>query len=188
MHTATSVLWGALYDRMRALRRRPGRLDACTDALLLAAVAAGLDRVVRPTGLTPGADKRPSSASLWTVYGGFAAGLALGGLMALRHNTQREDDNDDDDDDRFDAPAARPSARFEPYPDEADDADDRRPRVVDHLHRWAQHLLTRPTHNDSLAALEARASQLNERLSRHLAQVADRVEDAASSPAFGRRA
>lgn len=86
-HTATSVLWGALYDRLRSLRRRPGGLDACTDALLLTAVAAGIDEVVRPRRLTPGADRAAEASSKWMLYGGFAAGLAVGGLLALRQTS-----------------------------------------------------------------------------------------------------
>lgn len=89
MHTATSVLWGALYDRLRHMRRRPGRLDACTDALLLTAVAAGLDRVIAPKRLTPAVDRPRHTGSLLMTYGGFAAGLALGGLMALRHQRRQ---------------------------------------------------------------------------------------------------
>lgn len=87
LHTATTVLWGALYDQLRARRKRPGPVDACTDALLLTAVAYGIDRVIAPRRFTPGADKRsdgPRKASLMAIYGGFAFGLATGGLMALR--------------------------------------------------------------------------------------------------------
>lgn len=96
LHTATSVLWGALYDRLRHMRRRPGRLDACTDALLLTAVAAGVDRVIAPRKLTPGADRAPNTGSLLMVYGGFAAGLALGGLLALRHHQDTDRDDHED--------------------------------------------------------------------------------------------
>jgi len=108
LHTATGLVWGALYDRVRALRPRPTRANAIGDALLLTAVAVGIDRVVTPSVLTPGADKRataagtrpPSKASLLMIYGGFAAGLALGGLHALRRDPRTEGfDVDDDDDD-----------------------------------------------------------------------------------------
>lgn len=103
LHTATAVVWGALYDRVRALRRRPTRANACGDALLLTAVAVGLDRVVSPSLLTPAADHRataagtrpPSALSLLMIYGGFAAGLALGGLVALRGHHDDADDADD---------------------------------------------------------------------------------------------
>ncbi|WP_143074067.1 hypothetical protein [Roseateles sp. YR242] len=86
-HVATTVLWGALYDRLRGLRRRPGRVDACTDALLLTAVAAGIDEVVRPRRFTPGADRAAEASSKWLLYGGFATGLAVGGLLALRKSS-----------------------------------------------------------------------------------------------------
>lgn len=108
LHTATAIVWGTLYDRLRSMRRRPTPANACTDALLLTAVAVGLDRVVSPALLTPGADKRatdagtrpPSITSLTMVYGGFAAGLALGGLVALRR--RRADEYEDADDDEGD--------------------------------------------------------------------------------------
>ncbi|WP_416762933.1 hypothetical protein ACNI65_10635 [Roseateles sp. So40a] len=103
LHAATGLIWGALYDRMRALRRHPTRGNAVTDALLLTAVAVGVDRVVAPSVLTPGADKRataagtrpPSVTSLLLIYGAFAAGLALGGLHALPRG-DRDGDGDGD--------------------------------------------------------------------------------------------
>jgi len=99
LHAATGIVWGALYDRLRVLRRRPTRGNAVSDALLLTAVAVGVDRVVTPSVLTPGADKRatasgtrpPSVGSLMLVYGAFAAGLALGGLHALRREALEGD-------------------------------------------------------------------------------------------------
>ncbi|MBO9687821.1 MAG: hypothetical protein J7598_14545 [Mitsuaria chitosanitabida] len=104
LHTATAVLWGALYDRVRALRRHRTRANACGDALLLTAVAVGLDRVVSPSLLTPAADHRataagtrpPSTLSLLMIYGGFAAGLALGGVAALRRDADHDDRDDRD--------------------------------------------------------------------------------------------
>lgn len=86
LHAAHSIFWGALYDRVRCLRRRQTRLNACTDALMLTAVAAGIDEVLRPRRLTPSADRAAEAGSKWLLWGGFAAGLAFGGLMALRHD------------------------------------------------------------------------------------------------------
>ncbi|OWQ48044.1 hypothetical protein CDL60_05500 [Roseateles noduli] len=110
LHAATGIVWGALYDRLRAMRRRPTRGNAVTDALLLTAVAVGVDRVVTPSVLTPGADKRatasgtrpPSVTSLLLVYGAFAAGLALGGMHALKGHPIDADEGDDDDEDADD--------------------------------------------------------------------------------------
>ena len=107
LHAATAMVWGALYDRLRALRPRPTRGNAVTDALLLTAVAVGIDRVVTPSVLTPGADKRatasgtrrPSVASLLLVYGAFAAGLALGGMHALKRPPDDIDEDEEDDED-----------------------------------------------------------------------------------------
>ena len=71
------------------------------------AVAVGIDRVVTPSVLTPGADKRatasgtrrPSVASLLLVYGAFAAGLALGGMHALKRPPDDIDEDEEDDED-----------------------------------------------------------------------------------------
>lgn len=84
LHAVHSIFWGALYDRVRCLRRRKTRFNACTDALMLTAVAAGIDEVLRPRRLTPSADRAAEAGSKWLLWGGFAAGLAFGGLMALR--------------------------------------------------------------------------------------------------------
>ncbi|ANH67551.1 hypothetical protein ABE85_08185 [Mitsuaria sp. 7] len=105
LHAATGLVWGALYDRLRATRRRPTRGNAVSDALLLTAIAVGVDRVVTPSVLTPGADKRatasgtrrPSVNSLLLVYGAFAAGLALGGMHALKRHPSSVDEDDEDD-------------------------------------------------------------------------------------------
>jgi len=107
LHAATGMVWGALYDRLRAMRRQPTRGNAITDALLLTVVAVGVDRVVTPSVLTPGADKRatasgtrpPSVTSLLLVYGAFAAGLALGGMHALKQHPDRVNDDEADDHD-----------------------------------------------------------------------------------------
>lgn len=119
LHTATGLVWGALYDRVRALRSRPTPTNAVTDALLLTVVAVGVDKLVTPGVLTPGADKRataagtrpPSMTSLMLVYGGFAAGLAVGGVLALRRANARHEaeaaDYDDDFGDDFDADPVR---------------------------------------------------------------------------------
>ncbi|UXH80548.1 hypothetical protein [Roseateles amylovorans] len=186
MHTATSVMWGALYDRMRALRRRPGRLDACTDALLLAAVAAGIDRVVGPRRLTPGADKPASSPRPWTLYGGFAAGLAVGGLLALRHSRPACDDDDDEARDQWvdDAPRRVGTDR--------DANDDRYGEFGDALDAVGQHLgAPRPVgawaSDSGLATLKARASALHDRLL-HLQRDAAQDEAGPTPRRFGGRA
>jgi hypothetical protein len=110
LHAATGLVWGALYDRLRAMRRRPTRGNAVSDALLLTAIAVGVDRVVTPSVLTPGADKRatasgtrrPSVPSLLLVYGAFAAGLALGGMHALKRHPASFDADEGEDEDQDD--------------------------------------------------------------------------------------
>jgi hypothetical protein len=84
LHTASSLLWGSLYAWLRHRRLRPGALDAVTDAAAVSAVAAWVDFKLMPPRLTPGFEHRLSGRSLAWVYVALAAGLALGGLKALR--------------------------------------------------------------------------------------------------------
>jgi hypothetical protein len=84
VHFAAALLWCGLYERLRA---RPGAATpahAVGDAVAVAAVAAVVDLACVPDRLTPGFEKRLSARSLVLVYAGFAAGLSLGGLAALR--------------------------------------------------------------------------------------------------------
>ena len=84
IHTASSLLWSSLYGWLRAGREHPGPVDAVTDAVAVAAVAATVDLAVVPDRLTPGFEHRISRGSLLATYGAFAAGLAVAGLLALR--------------------------------------------------------------------------------------------------------
>ncbi|MBK1688019.1 hypothetical protein [Rubrivivax gelatinosus] len=84
IHVASSMLWAAVYDLIRARRRRPTPLNAMADAAAVTAMAAVVDLQLVPRRLTPGFEHRLSRPSLSLVYGSFAVGLALGGLVALR--------------------------------------------------------------------------------------------------------
>ncbi|BAL95608.1 hypothetical protein [Rubrivivax gelatinosus] len=84
IHIASSMLWAGVYDLIRARRRRPTPLNAMADAAAVTAVAALVDLQLVPRRLTPGFEHRLSRPSLSLVYGSFAVGLALGGLVALR--------------------------------------------------------------------------------------------------------
>ena len=83
-HYLASLFWAGLYRSLRGQRARPDAANALTDAAAIAALAAVVDLKVVPQRLTPGFEHRLSKTSLVLVYGGFAAGLALGGLLALR--------------------------------------------------------------------------------------------------------
>jgi hypothetical protein len=84
VHYASSLLWSTVYGWVRARRRRPTPLNAVVDAAAVTAVAAAVDLAVVPERFTPGFEHRLSRSSLSLVYASFAAGLALGGLLALR--------------------------------------------------------------------------------------------------------
>lgn len=83
-HQGSAIFWGALYDVLRRLRRRPTPATVLMDAVAVSGIAACVDLVVVPERLTPGFERRLSPRGLAWVYAGFAAGLALGGLAALR--------------------------------------------------------------------------------------------------------
>ena len=84
IHVASSLLWAALYDFVRTRRRRPTPLNAIADAAAVTALAATVDLKLVPRRLTPGFERETSRPSLALVYGGFALGLAIGGVLALR--------------------------------------------------------------------------------------------------------
>jgi hypothetical protein len=81
IHTASAMLWAALYETLQARRERRTVSGALVDAAGVAALAAVVDLKVVPERLTPGFQHRLSRESLWMVYGSFALGLALGGLQ-----------------------------------------------------------------------------------------------------------
>ena len=84
VHGASSYFWAVLYRALRTLRRRPGAVDAVTDAVAVSALAAVIDLRVVPERLTPGFERRLKPGSVALVYIAFAAGLALGGLARRR--------------------------------------------------------------------------------------------------------
>lgn len=84
LHLASALMWSALYSWVRGRRLHPTARDAVTDAAALTALAAIVDLKMVPERLTPGFEHRLRRPSLALVYGGFAAGLALGGLLQLR--------------------------------------------------------------------------------------------------------
>jgi hypothetical protein len=68
--------------RARRWQLTPG--NAVADACAISAVAAVVDLKLVPKRLTPGFEARLSNRSLALVYAGFATGLALGGMLALK--------------------------------------------------------------------------------------------------------
>jgi hypothetical protein len=84
IHHASSLFWGVFYEALQARRRRVTPALALADAAAVTAVAALVDLRLVPERLTPGFERRLSARSLSGVYLGFAAGLALGGLLVRR--------------------------------------------------------------------------------------------------------
>jgi hypothetical protein len=84
LHYASSLLWSTVYGWLRAHRFRPTPVNAVVDAAAVTVAAAVVDLAVVPERVTPGFEHRLSRPSLTLVYAGFAAGLAIGGVLALR--------------------------------------------------------------------------------------------------------
>jgi hypothetical protein len=84
VHLASASLWGAVYAWLRRQRQAPTVTNAVTDAAAVTAVAALVDLKLVPPRLTPGFEHRLSKRSLWWVYGTFAVGLAIGGVLTAR--------------------------------------------------------------------------------------------------------
>lgn len=84
LHYGSSLLWAGLYGWLRTMRRDPTPTNALCDAAAVTAMAAVVDLELVPDRLSPGFQERLSGQGLTWVYLGFGAGLALGGLLALR--------------------------------------------------------------------------------------------------------
>jgi hypothetical protein len=92
VHQASAFFWSTVFGFLRRRRHRPTATNAVSDAAAVTAAAAWVDLRGMPHRLTPGFQERLSTRSLGWVYGGFAVGLAIAGLMALKGpETQRRD-------------------------------------------------------------------------------------------------
>jgi len=82
IHHSASMLWAALYERLR--RAMPGgpRQAALAAAATAAATAYVVDFKLTPERFTPGYEKRLSKRGLYAVYAAFALGLAVPALVA----------------------------------------------------------------------------------------------------------
>lgn len=84
VHAAAGMLWAWLFDELRSRRRHPSAANALVDAAAVTALASWVDLKLVPERLSPGFERRLRPSSTAMVYVGFAAGLALAGLMANR--------------------------------------------------------------------------------------------------------
>jgi hypothetical protein len=85
IHQANAWLWAGLYEALRIARRRHTPLNAVVDAAAVTAVAAAVDLKLRPQRLAPGFERRLTPQRTFWVYATLGAGLALGGLLGMRH-------------------------------------------------------------------------------------------------------
>jgi hypothetical protein len=84
VHVAASMLWAGLFEWWRGRNRLPTVTSTIVDAAAVTAIAAVIDLKLTPKRFTPGFERRISPRSLFIVYAGFAAGLALTGALARR--------------------------------------------------------------------------------------------------------
>jgi hypothetical protein len=85
VHAGSSMFWAAIYEEA-VCRREPPPTPAglVAGAAGVATLAAVTDFALVPERLTPGFEHRLTKRSLTLTYTLFAAGLALGGLVARR--------------------------------------------------------------------------------------------------------
>lgn len=87
IHVGASMVWAALFEWRRSRVRQESTVtDVLVDAAAVTAVATVVDLQLTPKRLTPGFEHRLSARSLFIVYAGFAAGLALSGALSRRRN------------------------------------------------------------------------------------------------------
>jgi hypothetical protein len=85
IHHASSTLWAVVYEKLfgeRADRKETG--PALAGAAAVSALACFVDYKLTPHRLQPGFEQRLSRPSLFWVYAGFGAGLAIRGLALKR--------------------------------------------------------------------------------------------------------
>lgn len=85
IHHASATLWAVLYEKWFGERAERGEvMPALAGAAAVSALACFVDYKMTPERLQPGFEKRLSTPSLFLVYAGFGAALALRGLAASR--------------------------------------------------------------------------------------------------------
>jgi hypothetical protein len=78
IHHSTSLMWATAYERLfSAGRERKGAARILAEASAATATAYFVDYYLTPKRFRPGFKKHLSGRSVFAVYAGFAAGLAL---------------------------------------------------------------------------------------------------------------
>lgn len=78
---AACIFWAVFFEAWVAWRRPTGPLLLLRDAAVMAVVAAAVDYGPTPKRFTPGWEFVLSRKGMAVVYGGLAAGLALGAML-----------------------------------------------------------------------------------------------------------
>jgi hypothetical protein len=84
IHWASSVFWALGFEAWRGRREARTPANLLAGAAAVSAVAAAVDLKLVPHRLTPGFQEHLSRRGLAWVYAGFAAGLAVGGVLLNR--------------------------------------------------------------------------------------------------------
>lgn len=85
IHHASATLWAVLYEKWFGDKAERGDIvPALAGGAAVAGLACFVDYQMTPQRLQPGFEKRLSTPSLFLVYAGFGAALALRGLTASR--------------------------------------------------------------------------------------------------------
>lgn len=90
IHHGTSLMWATAYERFFSdgrERKRTARI--CAEAAAATAIAYFVDYYLTPKRLRPGFKKHLSAGSVFAVYVGFAAGLALTSLVQNKRSQSR---------------------------------------------------------------------------------------------------
>ncbi len=85
IHHSASLMWATAYERLFSDgRERRGAARIVTEAAAVTAFAYFVDYHFTPRRFRPGFKKHLSACSIFAVYAGFAAGLALAGILENR--------------------------------------------------------------------------------------------------------
>lgn len=96
IHHGTSLMWGTVYERLFSEgRERKSAMRIFTEAAAATGLAYFVDYYLTPKRFRPGFKKHLSAGSVFSVYAGFAAGLAITSVLqnnrARRRVTSRTD-------------------------------------------------------------------------------------------------
>lgn len=90
IHHSTSLMWATAYERLFSeARERKAAARICAEAAAATAIAYFVDYYLTPKRFRPGFKKHLSPWSVFSVYAGFAAGLAVTSLVQNKRGRLR---------------------------------------------------------------------------------------------------